>query len=293
MIANLEALAALADLGTMTHAATRLRITQSAVSKRIAALEGELNLRLVEPAGRGVRLTPAGENLLDKTAPFMASLKDALHQGGPSTGERLVIGVSESILASWGGSVLSEVLRKVPDLEIGLNAHRSPVALDHVRSGEYMLALCAGEPGETPELKSEIILHEPMVIVPAALEPIQLKETLPVLTIEPHASTWRYLERRLRAHSAEWGFRIIVERTLQSFACIAQIARSGLAHGLVPLGIAQSHGIPARSLIRFPEPGLTRPVSLVGRSRTWARPVVRDFHNALAQEIDRIIDSIS
>ena len=116
MIANLEALAALADLGTMTHAATRLRITQSAVSKRIAALEGELNLRLVEPAGRGVRLTPAGENLLDKTAPFMASLKDALHQGGPSTGERLVIGVAESILAAWGGSVLSEVLRKVPDL---------------------------------------------------------------------------------------------------------------------------------------------------------------------------------
>ena len=46
MIANLEALAALADLGTMTRAAARLRITQSAVSKRIAALEGELSLRL-------------------------------------------------------------------------------------------------------------------------------------------------------------------------------------------------------------------------------------------------------
>ena len=293
MIANLEALAAIADLGTMTRAATRLRITQSAVSKRIAALEGELNLRLVETAGRGVRLTPAGENLLDKTSPFMAALKDALHQGGPTTGERLIIGVSESILASWGAGVLYRVQRSVPDLEIGLNAHRSPVALDHVRSGEYMLALCAGEPGETPELKSENILNEPMAIVPAGLRPLELKDTIPVLTIEPHASTWRYLERRLRAHAHRWGFRIVVERTLQSFACITQIAKSGLAHGLVPLGIAKSLGIDESDLIRFPEPGLTRPISLVGRSRTWARPIVRDFHASLSKEIAKIVDSIS
>lgn len=293
MIANLEALAALADLGTMTRAAARLRITQSAVSKRIAALEGELSLRLVESAGRGVRLTPAGENLLDKTSPFMGALKDALNQSGPTTGERLVIGISESILASWGAGVLYEVQRHVPDLEIGLNAHRSPVALDHVRSGEYMLALCAGEPGETPELKSEIVLHEPMVIIPAGLRPFDFKDTVPVLTIEPHASTWRYLERRLRINASRWKFRIVVERTLQSFACIAQIAKSGLAHGLVPLGIAKSLGIDQNDLVRFPEPGLTRPISLVGRSRTWARPVVRDFHTSLNEEIAKIIDSIS
>ncbi len=247
----------------------------------------------MEPAGRGVRLTPAGENLLDKTSPFMAALKDALDQGGPTTGERLVIGVSESILASWGARVLYQVQRNVPDLEIGLNAHRSPVALDHVRSGEYMLALCAGESGETPELKSEIILHEPMVIVPAGLKTFQLEETLPVLTIEPHASTWRYLERRLRAHASRWKFRVVVERTLQSFACITQIAKAGLAHGLVPLGIARSLGIDQRHLIRFPEPGLTRPISLVGRSRTWARPIVQGFHASLSREIEKIADALT
>jgi DNA-binding transcriptional LysR family regulator len=75
VIANIEALAALSELGTMTRAATRLRITQSAVSKRIAALEGHLGQSLIEPAGRGVRLTSHSVRLLDKTSPFMASLK--------------------------------------------------------------------------------------------------------------------------------------------------------------------------------------------------------------------------
>ena len=78
MIANIEALATLSELGTMTRAATRLRVTQSAVSKRIAALESQLGQKLVEPAGRGVRLTSYGVRLLDKTGPFMASLKEAL-----------------------------------------------------------------------------------------------------------------------------------------------------------------------------------------------------------------------
>ena len=71
MIANLEALAALADLGTMTHAATRLRITQSAVSKRIAALEREVGQPVTEAHGRGVRLTPAGHRLLQRAAPAL------------------------------------------------------------------------------------------------------------------------------------------------------------------------------------------------------------------------------
>ena len=66
MIAYIEALAALADQGTMGKAGMRLRITQSAVSKRIAALETELGKKLVERRGRRLKLTPAGVRLLEK-----------------------------------------------------------------------------------------------------------------------------------------------------------------------------------------------------------------------------------
>jgi DNA-binding transcriptional LysR family regulator len=288
LIANIEALAALSELGTMTKAATKLRITQSAVSKRIATLEATTGQLLIERVGRGVRLTPGGVALLEKTDPFMTALKDALREERPTGSERLEIGVSESILASWGAQILARVREANPRLALVVNAHRSPVALDHVRSGEYVLALCAGMAEDTPELRSEVIYEEPMVIVPCGLKPLKLKGTIPVMTIEPHSATWQCIGRRIRSGARSWPFRIEVTQTLQSFACIAQMARCGMAHGLVPLGIVDALGIPKKNTLPFPDPGLTRPVSLVGRSSAFARPAAEAFHETLIQAATEI-----
>jgi DNA-binding transcriptional LysR family regulator len=288
MIANIEALAALSELGTMTKAATRLRITQSAVSKRIAALEATTGHRLVERVGRGVRLTPAAVALLEKTDPFMTALRDALRDDRPAGTERLEIGVSESILASWGSEVLAGVRDENPRLALVVNAHRSPVALDHVRSGEYVLALCAGLADDTPELRSEVIFEEPMVIIPKGLKTLALDGTIPVMTIEPHSATWQCLGRRIRIASKAWPFRLEVTQTLQSFVCIAQMARSGLAHGLVPVGVVRTLGIPLDRVLRFPNKGLSRPVSLAGRSSAFARPAVETFHASLIRAVAAI-----
>ena len=117
MIANIEALSALAELGTMTKAATRLRITQSAVSKRIAALEASTGACLIERIGRGVRLTPDGVALLEKTDPFMKALREALREDRPTGSARLEIGVSELRAAGRArGGLFAEhkVCRRAP-----------------------------------------------------------------------------------------------------------------------------------------------------------------------------------
>ena len=292
MIANLEALTALSETGTMTRAATRLRITQSAVSKRIAALESDVGHKLIEPIGRRVRLTPSGVRLLEKTRPFLAALKEALADDAPTRGGRIVIGISESILCSWGAKLLARVRSEMPDLEFTVNTHRSPVVIDQVRSGEYMLALCTSEPQDAPELICEPLFEEPMVIIPAGLTPLDLRtqKHLPVLTIEPHSVTWRCIERRLRSRSKSWPFEIEVVQTVQSFACITQMAQCGLAHGLVPIGVARALGVPNKALHRFPDPGLTRPIGLVGRSTTFASPLVKTFHRALSTNFANFAD---
>jgi DNA-binding transcriptional LysR family regulator len=287
MIANIEALSALSESGTMTKAATRLRITQSAVSKRIAALENDLGQKLIEPVGRRVRLTPSGVRLLEKTGPFMVAMKEALMDETPIQGDRIVIGISESILSSWGPRVLAGIRKAVPRLELIVNAHRSPVAVDHVRSGEYMLALCAWVSDNTLDLKSETLFEETMVIVPSGLKPFHIPTKLPVLTIEPHSATWTCLDRRIRSLSAKWKLEVEVEQTLQSFSCIAQMARCGFGHGLVPIGVTRALGIPSSSLIHFPDPGLTRPISLVGRSTTFARPLIKTFRSTLLEAISK------
>lgn len=54
---------AVVECGTFTEAAKRCKVSQSAVSQQVAALESSLGVTLLEREGRGVKLTPAGEHL--------------------------------------------------------------------------------------------------------------------------------------------------------------------------------------------------------------------------------------
>lgn len=61
-VARLRALVAVADCGSVRAAASRLSVTESAVSAALAALAREVRAPLVERDGRGLRLTAAGES---------------------------------------------------------------------------------------------------------------------------------------------------------------------------------------------------------------------------------------
>jgi DNA-binding transcriptional LysR family regulator len=286
MITHLEALHALARHGTMARAALDLRVTQSAISKRLAALEGETRTKLYERDGRRVRLTAAGFELVRRTEPLLAQLRDAVAARETTAAGRIVLGVSESILASWGAPALAAVRDELPQVEVVVRAHRSPVAVDHVRSGEYALALVAGPGERVPDLVVEPLLEEEMVVVPSRLRATAVRgaDALDVLAIEPGSATGRELDRGLPALRAA-GLALRVTGTLQSFAALVQMARSGLGHAVVPIGIARSMGVPARSLVRLPAPGLRRRVSLVGRKTTFVRPAAAAFRQALRRAV--------
>ena len=61
---RLHVLRAVAHYGTVTAAARALHFTPSAASQQIRQLARDLHVDLLEPQGRGVRLTPAAESLL-------------------------------------------------------------------------------------------------------------------------------------------------------------------------------------------------------------------------------------
>jgi len=61
MIDNLQALIALSETGTVTKAAGKLHLSQSAVTKRIQNLELDVGYELIERSGRNVVLTSQGE----------------------------------------------------------------------------------------------------------------------------------------------------------------------------------------------------------------------------------------
>jgi DNA-binding transcriptional LysR family regulator len=61
---RLRTFVAVAELGTVSRAALRLRISQSALSRQIIDLEQEFSLRLFDRIGRRLMLTAIGEQLL-------------------------------------------------------------------------------------------------------------------------------------------------------------------------------------------------------------------------------------
>jgi DNA-binding transcriptional LysR family regulator len=75
-IAALQAFLAVAETGSFSRAAERIFLTQPAVSKRIAALEANLDARLFDRIGRTVQLTPAGQALLARTRAILRELDD-------------------------------------------------------------------------------------------------------------------------------------------------------------------------------------------------------------------------
>lgn len=61
---NLRTFVTVAELGTVSKAADRLRVAQPALSRQIASLEQDLGLRLFDRVGRRLVMTSAGEELL-------------------------------------------------------------------------------------------------------------------------------------------------------------------------------------------------------------------------------------
>lgn len=270
IVAGLSALRALAQTGSVTGAAVELRLTASAVSKRLTALEAAVGRSLKEPSGRGVRLTPEGERLLAEADPLLAQLRAVVADRSDAPARVLKLAIAESALVSWAPAALRAALDSDAALKIELHAHRGPVVVDRVASGRYDLGICTiGAPPEGLVVRE--LGDEPMVIVPKGLLPLT-GEVVSVWTLEAKSATWLAIEGRVARRSRGWGFRLDVTGRLESAAALVQVARAGFAHALVPRGTALALGVPAEALVALP--GLGRPVGVIGRRATLASPSV-------------------
>jgi DNA-binding transcriptional LysR family regulator len=278
MIENLETLVALSKAGTMMEASTALRISQSAVSKRIASLERYYDRELIERHGRRVVLTHHGIRLVERVTPLLSELRSVFLEDNALRKGKIILGVSEAILASWGSDLFSKVRDSMPSVEFEFHAQRSPVVLDRLRSGEYMVGICTGSPDADSDLVSEVIRQEPMVIIPSALGVLKYKngDPLDVMTIESRSGAWGSIEENMQ--------RMKLNRvaSLESFFAVAQMALAGFGHGLVPIGVARTLSVPMDQILELDKSGLTRPVRFVARKSMFSQELVRSFYREVS-----------
>jgi DNA-binding transcriptional LysR family regulator len=114
---------AVADAGSLTHAGDALRLSQSAVSRQIRALEESLNTTLFHRHARGLILTEQGELLFDATKSMNKRLDAAAARIRDSEEEvfgELRVTTTTGFGTLWLAPRLPKLYEKYPDLKIDL-----------------------------------------------------------------------------------------------------------------------------------------------------------------------------
>jgi DNA-binding transcriptional LysR family regulator len=191
-VTRLRVLVAVARCGSVTAAARELNYAQPSVSHHLARLEAETGTKLIQRAGRGIRLTDAGRLLAERAAEVIGRLDAAENELAAYTGlraGRLRLAAFPSALGTIVPAAGAMLREHQPGVDLRLTEAEPPEALRMLRAGYVDVALvfryspdpdgmAAGRDGETGDdesgidlaegLREKLLLDEPVHLVTSA-----------------------------------------------------------------------------------------------------------------------------
>ncbi|UPG95037.1 LysR family transcriptional regulator [Luteibacter aegosomatissinici] len=164
---QLRAFLAVAGHRHFRRAAEALHLTQPAVSRLIADLEAELDVRLFDRSTREVIPTEAGRYLEQALARVLDELDGVLShartQADPFRG-RVRLAAVPTLSAGLVPAGIARCAAEAPSIEIILRDQNQAQVLDAVRGGEVDFGLTV-EPATHEEFDAETILRDPFLLV--------------------------------------------------------------------------------------------------------------------------------
>src|SRR6476469_3414256 len=156
---RLRTFVAVAELGTVSKAAVRLRIGQPALSRQIAELQQELGLRLFDHVGRGLVLTAHGEQLLADCRRVLTDLEAVRERADVlRRGDRGVLKIAapphtiESVLSRF----LPQYAERFPNVQFELTEALGPEQTAMIERGEVHVGIRLDR-GADPRFESRVL----------------------------------------------------------------------------------------------------------------------------------------
>src|SRR5262245_689991 len=138
----LRALEAVARTGSLTRAAESMHLTHGAVSHQLKGLEDDLGVRLIERAGRGVRLTDEGERFASRVRGALSEIADAVREVTEHNNpKQFRVSVMPSFAARWLLPRIGRFLAAHRDVDLDV---RSSAALVDFRRDDVDAAVRYG-----------------------------------------------------------------------------------------------------------------------------------------------------
>ncbi|WP_404962562.1 LysR family transcriptional regulator [Streptomyces sp. 147326] len=295
-VQRLRVLRAVAEHGSFNQAATALRLTPSAVSQQVAALERSLNTQVVSRSTRGVTLTRAGQIMVGAAESVAAELEHAQQQVARlSTGRtRLTV----ATFTSGGRLLLPAALTRLtaahPDAVLHIREGEPEDTLPLVRQGAVDLALAYHFDGPLPvgpgagsRLQWTPLLEDPLHVVLPQGHPLAGRDALDLaeLAAEPWVLGCLKTEAYLRRYAERAGFDPQVRGTTTDYFFARSLVAAGMGISLVP-SIALAPHVPGLCTVPIAPPGPVRYIGVAALGR-GDRPHVTTLIDALREQAVR------
>jgi DNA-binding transcriptional LysR family regulator len=283
---RLRVLLELSRLDSMREVADELGMTTSSVSQQVAALAGEVGTPLVEPDGRGVRLTPAGRRLAEHAVTILAAVEAArrdLDPGGEPEGAVWVAGFATAIRRSLLPAVV-ELATSSPGVVVRLNEYEPLEALDLLGRDDIDVALVYDYNLAPAALRNDMTARELWslqwglgVPSPARRAPFSSYADHDWIVNSRHTAD----EDVLRTLASMAGFTPRIVHRIDSLELVEDLIVAGHGVGLLPRGRPTRRGV---RILPLTDPPVTMRVYAVTRRGREQWPPVRVLLEHLARD---------
>lgn len=288
---HLDCFVAVAQTQNLGKAATKLRLTQPAVSKTLSELEEITGVKLLERNRLGARLTREGEAFLMHAVAVLDALNAARAAVGTdqeAPGETIHIGALPTVAPDLLPVALAEFRRRHPHARISVQTTTNAGLLQMLKAGEVDLALARmADPDMMAGVSFELLYVEPLALAVRPEHPllaagqVSLPDVVacplivPARGTVPRHNTESYFQSRglkLPAHCLE---------TL-SLSLARQLTRQSDAVWVTPVGAVRAD-FADDILVQLPIAtlGTEEPVGLMCRSEGAPAAVVLAFMTVL------------
>ena len=286
---------AVSETGSMTGAAQKLGLTQSAVSQCLRQLEGDFQVSLFARDRRPLQLTAAGSVLRERAARLVEDanqLPSLLREIGSASLPVIRIGLVDSFAATVGPHLIRDLLQST--LQLSVYSGLSPTHGEALQRRTVDLVVTSDPLDDVDGLERHLILQEPFVLLlPAdmskevtgwSLDQIAARYPLVRYSARSHLGT--QVERHLRRMAIRAPKTVEIDTSDTLVAMVA--AGCGWAI-TTPLCYLQGRANSAKAVAtRLPGPGFSRSLVLIARSGEYAelpRKVAQQAHRILNEAV--------
>lgn len=283
----------IADLGSITRAATHLSIAQPALSRHVHTLEDELGVQLLVRLPRGVRLTGAGRQFLDHCRRILRELdraRDELRSSSEVPSGRVILGFSPTVGPLLLPGVIERVRRQCPQIQLKIVEWFSAQLYDALLTGRVDVAVLTNAP-PSRALKFTPLFSEPIVVLaPPQPRGTRRYYTLPELSKTP-VVTSEAIRHIVEEQISRYGWRLNVEAEIDAIEAIRQLLLRGSGTSILPVSAFHGDIVEGRiAAFQIADANVHRILVLAQQAERTLPAAVEEVSQIVASEMNALHD---